>query len=634
MPVTPPAVDERARQTSHALPLSHSALSTVHPSRAVFEKLRNFADVMPMPRSPMMAPMYSQRLADPARRLLVCSGAAQKGLPADDAIKLENITFGSGERFVVIQGELTAAPVMVAQGFDAVDEDICDRVVEMLQTVWAARSSQCQHHIVLQLPNWCDPQENPTPFNRLLPKLAKASGAAEIRYETQLGTGEAAKPGWLAAKALIEHLEMRLQKASTREGAQSIYRLAEGLAKQAGRRSLVSDERAWRLLAYTALRISVALPAVQSQAVVVFGVEASHTLRDALAGALPDASAAKVGQHVLCTGIPDVALGTEVEGSDVVVVHGMRPAPSAGQQEPFNGCAALTLEALLLVQAARDNGAKRISVVQAYQMNGRSDIEEHRINGEHAGAYAPLVAKWFDAVKSDAAILIECHDAHTPTAWSSTRHGHAQVVSGARMLMDDLFASLPDAARQQAILAIPDAGGAKRLKHLRGLFNRTLEGRKLRREHKGEATLQSLGDEQLSPETSVVLIDDETAGGATLAQSLKMLRDQGARQIHALVVHNNLSLDTTERNLLLAWFRHSGATSMRFSNTHAMGPVASSLEALLAMSPHPSQAARRVAAFLAEKKIAATPEQFFAGLSSSVHVVCCAATLAACIRAA
>ena len=605
--------------TDRPLLLGKRGLHAVYPARAEQEKRRRLTGLPLAP--PAGLPLRGTLGALDV--VVQCSGGSEllHAAGARPSIKPQNMVFVTGDPFVILDGHFAGKTLAITQGLGATTAQTCDRLVEALQALWVARAANSREHLVLVLPQQCDPQVSPTAFNRLIARLAKASGAREIHYRADVNSAPCSA-GTLTDAAFAAQTTAAIASATCYEQADALRAIAYTQFKQAGRRDLAAQEAQWQGIAQKAALVASALPSAAVAESVVFGVQVSCALRDSVAVSLQTTGAAQVGEHQFSRVHPDVQLTTDVRGKDVVIINGQRPAAGDGSADITNPT--MTIEALLLVQAAREAGARRVSVVEAYQMNGRSDIEEHTqdAKGEtHAAAYCALVAKWFDAVKCSDAVLIENHDTHTPTYWSDSKHAHAQSIDGARLMVQQLMAELTPDEQQNTVLALPDAGSVKRTKQLRKLFSLTFEGQKIRTTHGGEPNLTSMGDKPIPPHGVVVLTDDETATGSTLAQALCKLREQGATTMHALLTHNNLPLDVVQRNLLLAWFRASGATTVRFTDTHAMGPVVSSYAQLLTLGATPAQVAAAVQAFITARHLQVTPEALFADLVQAVKVV-------------
>ena len=78
-----------------------------------------------------------------------------------------------------------------------------------------------------------------------------------------------------------------------------------------------------------------------------------------------------------------------------------------------------------------------------------------------------------------------------------------------------------------------------------------------------------------------LITDDETATGNTLCQAITNLKDNGAKDIAVIVVHNNMPLDWLLRQLCLARFLYLGVNDLHFSDTQEMGTLAMNYDHLI-----------------------------------------------------
>ncbi len=586
---------------------------------------------MPMPQRPVTVrrgpPTHSdsiERLAEEQIGVWRCSGAS---LPppwhksAD--VTGQFATFSGGDRFTVTRHRLAGQRVAVCQGVPE-HGDPSALLVEQLQAVWAARAAGADDRICAVLPQALDPQLHQSPLIRLTARLAEASG---VRQRLYFGDVPAALPNSVPAQAFLQQVWASLHKARLSEQAGAVADLA---ARQA-RLCAGGLKQAWIALGAQAAETALRLPkADASQGWVVFGLP-SAALATAVAHELHRKGNidVEVGRYT-CDAGGNMSVQTDLAGKRVAIVQGTRPEPAFGLASPYDGVPQVAVSALLLQQAAEEAGAAHIAVVQAYQMNGRADREEHSLDQcEHVGAYASAVASWHLSLRMDKAVLLDPHDLHTVNAWSPAHRPHAQVLDAMQAMVHTALEELRDTPKAHRILALPDAGSNKRTREIQQLFKngRVVVGDKTRVGHGTSAVLRSLHDgRDFGPKDVVILPDDEISGGATMVQAISRLAEQGAQTIHVLLVHNNLPLDPVQRQLRLGWLRWCGATSLRFTDSQPMGHVVRSFAELCHL--HGERAKRAVEEFLEAKRIDTAPEQFFAGLAGAVQVTSAAPQIA------
>ena len=128
------------------------------------------------------------------------------------------------------------------------------------------------------------------------------------------------------------------------------------------------------------------------------------------------------------------------------------------------------------------------------------------------------------------------------------------------------------------------------------MFRRVIAGDKERPNL--EAQLQGMvGDLHFDPSDLLLIPDDETETGSTLKQALAFLWSKGARNMHLVVAHNNLTLNLVERNLRLASFCVAGAQTVRFTDTHQLGQVVASFDELLQLGASTADVERKFTDF-------------------------------------
>ena len=603
-----------------ALPPTHVSSAPTHQAPPVAPH----RPTLPARRTSLHPGDSWERVAEQQVGVWRCSGAPPPppGLKGVD-VTGHFATFSGGDRFTMTQHRLAGQRIAICQGLPE-HGDRAALLVEQLQAVWAARAAGVDDQIAAVLPRALDPQCHQSSFIRLAARLAEASGVRQRLYH---GDTPDILPASISTKAFFHEIRLSLARAQTRERAVAVTNLA---VRQA---ALCSGlvKHAWEALASRAQNVASTLPqAPQSNAWVVFGLP-STALATAVAQELHRKGnvSVELGRY-LCDDHGNMTVSTDLVGKRVAIVQGTRPEPKAGLASPYDGVPRVAVTALLLQQAAEEAGASHIAVVQAYQMNGRADREEHSLDDrEHVGAYATAVAAWHLSMRMDRAILLDPHDLHTVNAWSPAHRPHALVLDAMQSMVKATLKELRETPEANRILALPDAGSNKRTKQIQQLFarGRIVVGDKTRVGHGTTAVLRSMHDgRDFGPRDVVILPDDEISGGATMVQAVGRLVEQGAQTIHVLLVHNNLPLDPVKRHLRLAWLRWCGATTLRFTDSQPMGPVVRSYAELRRL--YGQRVDTAVEAFLTAKNIASTPTAFFDNLANAVHITSAAPQIA------
>lgn len=286
-------------------------------------------------------------------------------------------------------------------------------------------------------------------------------------------------------------------------------------------------------------------------------------------------------------------------GSTVTIVQSTRPNPDeidATNQYINSGASSYFFEALIIARQAHLRGAAKISLLNPYQFNARSDKAEDSPNGK-TGAYVQHNGLLLKASGINQVITAECHDLHTMSGAYTGIKMRGSAIAALSIIASKLvnkWISEPlSSMKGQVRLVTPDAGAAKRTKELtqqlqtilgNKLCEKRILGEKQRDSHQDNSALISSlnsGDISINRQDKYLITDDETATGSTLCQAINNLRDNGAQDISVIIAHNNMSLNWLERQLCLARFLYIGANDLHFSDTHEMGSLANNYQDLI-----------------------------------------------------
>jgi ribose-phosphate pyrophosphokinase len=201
----------------------------------------------------------------------------------------------------------------------------------------------------------------------------------------------------------------------------------------------------------------------------------------------------------------------------------------------------------LLADAARAEGAARVSAVMPYFGYARQDV---RKPGEARSAQ--LAARLLGAAGFDEAIVLELHSPALESAFPMpVRHLRA----------DDLL--LPAIKPRSFVLVSPDAGGVKRAQRYALALGAPLAVVTKERPGTDVATpLHVLGEVR---GRDCMIVDDMASTGRTLAGAAQALAAAGAREVHAAFVHAVMAPGALER------MREAGVRSI--VTTDSVGPV-------------------------------------------------------------
>ncbi len=215
-----------------------------------------------------------------------------------------------------------------------------------------------------------------------------------------------------------------------------------------------------------------------------------------------------------------IRVGGRLEGDDVVVVQSTRTDQDV-------------LELLLLEDAVREAGARRIFVVVPYFGYARQD--RRFFPGEPVSARALSRHVELDA---DAVITVDLHSPQTLSHFTKPAFEASGIPAIARLLRE----------RPLDVLVSPDKGGIERVRRMAQILDKpwfALEKKRIDSEH---MELSLPADPAVAIEGKhVTLIDDVITTGGTVVEAAKLLSKRGARAVSAACTHGLFLRDAFER---------------------------------------------------------------------------------------
>ena len=213
-------------------------------------------------------------------------------------------------------------------------------------------------------------------------------------------------------------------------------------------------------------------------------------------------------------------VGGRLEGEDVVLVQSTRTDEDL-------------LELLLLEDAVREAGAKRLAVVVPYFGYARQD--RRFFPGEPVSARALSRHIELDA---DAVITVDLHSSQTLSQFTKPVFEASGIPAIARLLRE----------RPLDLLISPDRGGIDRVRRMAQLLDKpwtALNKKRIDSEH----VELSLPPELPVPleEKHVVLIDNVITTGGTIVEAAKLLHKHGVGAVSAACTHGLFLRDAFER---------------------------------------------------------------------------------------
>jgi len=186
------------------------------------------------------------------------------------------------------------------------------------------------------------------------------------------------------------------------------------------------------------------------------------------------------------------------------------------------------MELLITIDALRRGSARRITAVMPYFGYARQD----RKTGGRTPISAKVVANMITTAGADRVLTMELHA--------------GQIQGFFDIPVDNLNISpvfIPDIqkkfAGQDLVMVSPDVGGVLRARALAKHLNADLAIIDKRREKAGVSEVMNVIGEVDGK--VCIMVDDIVDSGGTLCNAAEALKEQGAKSVHAYVVHGVLS---------------------------------------------------------------------------------------------
>jgi ribose-phosphate pyrophosphokinase len=213
-------------------------------------------------------------------------------------------------------------------------------------------------------------------------------------------------------------------------------------------------------------------------------------------------------------------IGGQLDGQDVVLVQSTRTDQDL-------------LELILLEDAVREGGARRLIVVVPYFAYQRQDRQFFQ--GEPVSARAMARHVELDA---DAVVTVDLHSAQTLQNFTKPAFEASGIPAIARLLRE----------RPVDLLVSPDKGGIDRVKRMAQILDKpwfALEKKRIDSEHV-ELNLPTSLPEPVQGK-QIVIIDDVITTGGTIVEAAKLLQKHHAGAVTASCTHGLFLRDAFER---------------------------------------------------------------------------------------
>jgi len=221
-----------------------------------------------------------------------------------------------------------------------------------------------------------------------------------------------------------------------------------------------------------------------------------------------------------------IKLGGSVRGQDVYVIQ----TTSAPVHRNL-------MELLIMIQTLRLDSAARITAVIPYMCYGRSDKKDQ----PRVPITARLVADMIEVAGADRYMTLDPHAGQVQGFFSIP----GDVLTASHLLVGHINKNLRADMKDPVVVSV-DLGFAKKGRNYAADMDMPIafiEKRRLGNEAKAEA-LTLIGDVN---DRDVIIVDDEVDTGGSIAQAVKLVKENGARDVYLVFVHAILSRNGAER---------------------------------------------------------------------------------------
>src|SRR5512142_1599493 len=221
-----------------------------------------------------------------------------------------------------------------------------------------------------------------------------------------------------------------------------------------------------------------------------------------------------------------VKLNTSARGQDVYVIQ------TTASPVHYN-----LMELLIMIQTLRLDSAARITAVVPYLCYGRSDKKDQ----PRVPITARLVADMIEVAGADRYMTLDPHAGQIQGFFSIP----GDVLTTSHMLIEHVRHNLLSSLKDPVVVAA-DLGFAKKGRNFAADINTPIafvEKRRASNDARAEA-LSIIGDVK---DRDVIIVDDEVDTGGSIAQAVKLVKHEGARDVYLVFVHPILSNGAAER---------------------------------------------------------------------------------------
>ena len=195
------------------------------------------------------------------------------------------------------------------------------------------------------------------------------------------------------------------------------------------------------------------------------------------------------------------------------------------------------MELLITIQTLRLDSAARITAVVPYLCYGRSDKKDQ----PRVPITARLIADMLEVAGADRYMTLDPHAGQVQGFFSIP----GDVLTASHLLIDHINKNMRSSMKDPVVVSV-DLGFAKKGRNYAADMDMPIAFIEKRR-HGNEANAEALtliGDVK---DRDVIIVDDEVDTGGSIAQAVRVVKQNGARDIYLAFVHAILSRNGAER---------------------------------------------------------------------------------------
>jgi ribose-phosphate pyrophosphokinase len=221
-----------------------------------------------------------------------------------------------------------------------------------------------------------------------------------------------------------------------------------------------------------------------------------------------------------------VKLNGSVRGQDVYVV-----------QTTSSPVHRNLMELLITIQTLRLDSASRITAVVPYLCYGRSDKKDQ----PRVPITARLIADMLEVAGADRYMTLDPHAGQVQGFFSIP----GDVLTASHLLVDHINQNLRPNMQDPVVVSV-DLGFAKKGRNYAADMDMPIAFIEKRR-HGNDANAEALTLIGNVDDHDVIIVDDEVDTGGSIAQAVKVVKENGARDIYLAFIHPILSKNGAER---------------------------------------------------------------------------------------